>query len=658
MGRSLEGFRTRKPPRLAGSTAVAVPRSGPQPEETWTDELQRLAGNQAVTRLLHARDAASPPTPHLGRALKSGDVVAPPLVHRVVRSPGVPLDPDVAAATRVGIPADVRVHADEEAARSADAVHARAYAVGRHVVFARGQYDPASARGRSLLEHELTHVAQQGGGEAGGTIRVAPRDDFSERQARQSEVTGSGAVANTSNSASTAVRLQRSPQGGHDTCPTGACHSGSHTRPDQITTDAGRAFNPGSTTGSQELNIMAYLPDEESQEFAGYLLHGFTRMHWHNRTLETVKPVMHTSFPVGSEILGYVLYYGPVAKGSRDESDPENRPGGRYVVISRYGDEVEVQAFNYGIESEGLGPLEYILPSGIVSALENAVARRVASLAMRGASYVGSRIVRPGLSAVNRKMLRPALTSLALAGEAGPTAFSGMASRTGVELVEKRATAAAGQGIATRLEGTTAAVGQGGAARLEAQVLSSTAPTTQQAAQQASARASSVAPAPSYFGTTLTFQSLSSSRSTAAAAADALSSGLADVQAGRLGVQAHNRAPSVRRATGLAGFESAHAVAQAVGRQIPGYSAGRALTVLLPHDVHRAFDSGWVSVWNTAVAQGRQMTALEVRDMFLRAVDAIPEILLPRAAKNTLAWKIVHELFSVLGLSPSDIILP
>lgn len=172
MGRSLEGFLTRKPSWLAGSAAVAVP-SGPQPAEAWTGELQRIAGNQAVTRLLRARDAESPPGPHPGPALESGDAVAPPLVHRVVRSPGVPLDPDMAGATQVGIHADVRVHADEEAARSADAVHARAYAVGRHVVFARGQYDPASARGRSLLEHELTHVAQQGGGEAGGTIRVA-----------------------------------------------------------------------------------------------------------------------------------------------------------------------------------------------------------------------------------------------------------------------------------------------------------------------------------------------------------------------------------------------------------------------------------------------------------------------------------------------------
>lgn len=328
------------------------------------------------------------------------------------------------------------------------------------------------------------------------------------------------------------------------------------------------------------------------------------------------------------------------------------------MVISRYGEEIGVQRFNYGVESEGWGPFEVFLPSGVVSALENAVARRVAALAIRGAGYLGSRIVRPGLSAVNRRVIRPALTSLALAGEAGPTAFSGMASRTGVELVERRTTAAAGQGLAARLEGTTAAGGQSGAARLEAQVVSSAAPTAQQAAQQASARASGVAPAPSYFGRTLAFQAVSSSRSTAAAAVDALSSGLTDVAAGRLGVQAHNRASSVRRATGLAGFESAHAVGQATGRQIPGYSAGRALTVLLPHDVHVAFDAGWVSVWNAAVAQGRQLTAIEVRDMLFRAIDAIPDTLFPRAAKNTLAWKIEHELFSGLGLSPSDIVLP
>ncbi len=56
----------------------------------------------------------------------------------------------------------VRVHTDRAAARSADELGARAYTMGRDVVFGAGEYDPATASGRHLLAHELVHVVQQG----------------------------------------------------------------------------------------------------------------------------------------------------------------------------------------------------------------------------------------------------------------------------------------------------------------------------------------------------------------------------------------------------------------------------------------------------------------------------------------------------------------
>lgn len=52
----------------------------------------------------------------------------------------------------------VRVHADARAAESARAVDAVAYTAGHDVVFGLGRYQPASADGRRLLAHELTHV--------------------------------------------------------------------------------------------------------------------------------------------------------------------------------------------------------------------------------------------------------------------------------------------------------------------------------------------------------------------------------------------------------------------------------------------------------------------------------------------------------------------
>jgi hypothetical protein len=55
----------------------------------------------------------------------------------------------------------VRVHVDARAAESAQAVSARAYAVGHDVVFDAGEYAPKTRDGIQLLAHELTHVIQQ-----------------------------------------------------------------------------------------------------------------------------------------------------------------------------------------------------------------------------------------------------------------------------------------------------------------------------------------------------------------------------------------------------------------------------------------------------------------------------------------------------------------
>ncbi|WP_231870029.1 eCIS core domain-containing protein [Grimontia celer] len=55
----------------------------------------------------------------------------------------------------------VRVHTDEQSANSASQLGARAFAVGSHIVFNRGEYKPESAAGQKTLAHELTHVLQQ-----------------------------------------------------------------------------------------------------------------------------------------------------------------------------------------------------------------------------------------------------------------------------------------------------------------------------------------------------------------------------------------------------------------------------------------------------------------------------------------------------------------
>lgn len=69
----------------------------------------------------------------------------------------------------------VRIHTGSDAARSADAINARAYTTGTHIVFNAGEYRPDADDGKHLLAHELTHVVQQGGAGGYGRVQRLPK---------------------------------------------------------------------------------------------------------------------------------------------------------------------------------------------------------------------------------------------------------------------------------------------------------------------------------------------------------------------------------------------------------------------------------------------------------------------------------------------------
>jgi Domain of unknown function (DUF4157) len=124
--------------------------------------------------------------PFSGWSYASVPPTAPPIVHEVLDSPGEPLDRATRASMETQLDADfsgVRVHVDDRAARSAEAVGAAAYTVGRDVVFGRGFYRPQSREGRELLAHELEHTEQEGTGPVPSELRIGHPADLAEREA-------------------------------------------------------------------------------------------------------------------------------------------------------------------------------------------------------------------------------------------------------------------------------------------------------------------------------------------------------------------------------------------------------------------------------------------------------------------------------------------
>ena len=162
------------------------------PGDEHEQEADRVA--EAVMRM---------PEPVLQRQSKNGSDISTPsasdgeqsLIRRQVKSEGstgevgtdftsrlgngMPLD----AASRTFFEsrfgqdfANVRIHTDARATESAHALGARAYTIGRDVVFGSREYAPHTHAGRTLLAHELTHVVQQRHGDSPTIQRQSSAD--------------------------------------------------------------------------------------------------------------------------------------------------------------------------------------------------------------------------------------------------------------------------------------------------------------------------------------------------------------------------------------------------------------------------------------------------------------------------------------------------
>jgi hypothetical protein len=119
-------------------------------------------------------------------------------VRETLRTAGQPLDPQTRATMEPRFGFDfsgVRVHADSQAAESAKAVRAHAYATGSDLVFGQGQYAPSTPGGEERLSHELTHVVQQSRGAVDGApvsdgMTVSHPGDRHEQEASHAAASG------------------------------------------------------------------------------------------------------------------------------------------------------------------------------------------------------------------------------------------------------------------------------------------------------------------------------------------------------------------------------------------------------------------------------------------------------------------------------------
>jgi hypothetical protein len=137
-----------------------------QAGDKYEQEADHVADQVTATPML---SSATDSPPHIQRVAPSG---ARPVstdashVEQAISGSGQNLNPALQRDMETRFHHDfsgVRVHTDGRAATSARHLGAHAYTVGSDVVFASGQYAPATPTGKRLLAHELTHVVQQAG---------------------------------------------------------------------------------------------------------------------------------------------------------------------------------------------------------------------------------------------------------------------------------------------------------------------------------------------------------------------------------------------------------------------------------------------------------------------------------------------------------------
>jgi hypothetical protein len=186
-----------------------------EPGDSYEQEADRIAAE-----VLGTRPTLPTIRPFSGSTLAS----TPHSVTQALTNPGQPLAAPLQQDMGQRFGQDfsrVRVHTDNAAEQSARDLNARAYTVGRDLVFAANQFRPETYSGRQLLAHELTHVVQQSGGQADTVLQRDDAGGGSTTFQDTATVTSSGPGLATSG---TVTRTETAPASGSQ--PSQQIHSG------------------------------------------------------------------------------------------------------------------------------------------------------------------------------------------------------------------------------------------------------------------------------------------------------------------------------------------------------------------------------------------------------------------------------------------------
>ncbi len=173
---------------LALQTKLVVGH-GNDPLEREADQVVRMPEPQKKRRLNisgHKSLHAKPLVRGGANGTRINSVSVPEKVAAVLRSAGHPLDPASRnfMERRFGQDlGDIRLHTGPAAAQSAQLLSARAYTLGRHIVFGPEGYTLHAPESRQRLAHELTHVIQQRR-PGGANLGTAQRESEAQRVAR------------------------------------------------------------------------------------------------------------------------------------------------------------------------------------------------------------------------------------------------------------------------------------------------------------------------------------------------------------------------------------------------------------------------------------------------------------------------------------------